>query len=322
METKTMLANYQDNQARRDGESKSGIAKLLILTGMLGAAGLNAQSWQLSSAAAPAGSLSVPNAAGPGPYLVDDEAFHGSDLIMDGHMLIANFSANGAGGTLTTYENYTDAPYYPTVNGKTVVENCPAATVKTVYTWTFATDVAFVVENQKVNVTFAPIQQTSSCHNHAVPATMMTMIQAGGMMSSSSWDSYLVKQFAGPTNSPFRTLSVLPASGLPACNFHIQLGSDDAIDVVYPYIQVASTPQTEIASWVTTQTGFLTAINDSFDVYPNWLAGWTLYKLTFNYEGGREVPVYMAFQNSNPTSRFMLYFDPLTQKNVGWVPYN
>jgi hypothetical protein len=319
-----MVTDYNDFQMRRGGKSTSRIAKLLIATGMLGAAGF-AQSWQLSTAAAPAGSLSVPNASGAGPYLVDDEAFHGSDLIMTGNMMITNFAANGAQGTLTTLEKYTDSTYYVTENGKTTVANCPAATVKTTYSWTFSPDVAFVVENQNVTLTFA-INQPASCHVHngvnGFPGQFAsaTVLQAGAMMNSNNWGDFVLGSPAG--NSPFRTLSVVPASGLKAVNFHIQLGSDDTIDVVYPYNQVASTPQAEIASWVTTQAGFLTAIDSSFEVYSNWQAGWTLYSLTFNYQGGREVPVFMAFENSTPTSRYMLYTDPITGKNVGWVAYN
>jgi hypothetical protein len=148
------------------------------------------------------------------------------------------------------------------------------------------------------------------------------------MMASNSSAAYVLSPPAGTPNSNVRTLTATP-SGLPAVEFHIALGSDDSIDVVYPYKQVLTTPQTEIGRFVSTQPGFGAEIPNTFESYPNGLAylgvpatGWALYSLNFEYQGGRTVMVWMTYQKSNPNSVFMAYLDPVTEKYVGWVAYN
>lgn len=317
-----MLNNNGNIQTRRDGQSKSRIARLLVLTGILGATGLHAQYFELSTATPPANALSQPNADGAdGPYLLDDEAFHGQDLLNTGKMLVTAYQASGAGGSVTTLEYYSNTL------------NCAAAWVKTIYSWTFSPDVTSVPANQKVTLAFNIIQ-APSCHVHngvnGYPGQFasMSVVQYGGLMDSNSWGAYVLSPPAGTANPNVRTLTAEP-SGLPAAEFHIQLGSDDSIDVVYPYKQVSTAPQTEIAHWVSTQPGFGAEIPSTFVSYPNGLAylgvpatGWALYSLSFEYEGGRTVVVWMTYQKSNPNSLFMAYLDPTTEKYVGWVAYN
>ena len=321
-----MLINNSNIPIRRDGKLTSRIARFLILTGILGAAGLDAQSisWQLSTAAPPAGAFPQPNAAGPGPYLKDLESYYGNDLLQTKKMLITSFSANGAGGSVTTYEYYSDAT------------NCPAAWVKTLYSWTFSPNVTSVPANEKVTATYA-INQPKSCHVHdgvnGFPGEYASIgAFEGGTMSCAANCFYAEPRsaHAGTPNLTSRILLANATTGLPTSESTFTLGSDNPFQVVYPYNRVTATsPQSKMASWVTTQPGFGAVIPNTFESYPHGLAnlgipatGWTLYSLVFHYQGGRTVVLWMTYLNSAPNSVYMAYLDPITEKYVGWVLYH
>jgi len=84
------------------------------------------------------------------------------------------------------------------------------------------------------------------------------------------------------------------------------------------YSEVAATPATELASWVSAQPGFGAAVAGSFETYPDWQAGWILDSMEFQYLGGRQVVVFMAYQTTAPNTRYLQYFNPLTGQMTAW----
>jgi len=276
------------------------------MAGILGAAGLHAQSssWQLSN-----------------PTTQDDEAFHGSDMLTTGQIIILGFSANGASGSLEIGEMYHDEG--KVINGKAV--DCPAAMVKTWFSWTFQSNATYLFANQKVNLTLQ-MQQDSSCHNvnspYMIVAPNGNVTAYGPAEANNPENRYYYIAPAGVVQTNVKTIAITPANSFPTASFHIQLHCDNPIDVVYAYNEVATTPATEMVSWASKDPRFGAAVPGSFEIYPNWQAGWTLDSMVFEYQGGRQVTLFMAYQNSAPLTRWMLYVDPVTGQWTSWIPYN
>jgi hypothetical protein len=309
-----MLTN-NNLQIRRDGTR---IATLVAvnLMGFLGAAGLQAQSFTLAN-----------------PVLVDIEKNGpGTSLLKTGQVIVLGFQANGASGYLQVGEYFPDEG--KTVNGKAI--DCTAAMVKTRFSWVISPNATYLTGGDQVNLTFLPIQQDSSCHNvHSPYEQVVISLQYGqyfddptpaNVYANNTENRYYMNPPAAPfQQNPVNSLTVEKGPYVHGpISFSIFFNGDiSPIAVTYGYTQATTaTPAQQITTWASKQIGFGAAVAGTFEIYPDWQAGWTMYSEAFAYTGNRVVPVYMAFQNSAPSTLYMTYYNPVTAQWTGWLAYN
>jgi hypothetical protein len=288
----------------------------VLLSAIPGTSLLQAQSstaWQLNSTV----------------NLIDLEKNNGS-LIQSGKVIVLGFHADGGGGYLTLGENYPDETK---VNSSGAVYTCAAVMVKTTYSWTFAPNVTYLATDQKATLTLG-INQGQSCHNRNAGDPSGTFMEIQTQQNATDYEPsqdyasnpegrYYVSPPSGLKQTNVKTIAITPANSFPTASFYIAIHCDSPVAIDYAYSQVTTTLASDMESWVRSLNDgrFGAAEASTFEMYTDWQPGWVLCELDFAFRD-TVTPVFMSYQTSNPSAKYLMYWDPDTQKYTSWVLYN